>query len=140
MTAAHPLVAALRAEFAAVYLYGLIAGRASHGGHRDEIARLEALYAAHRLRRDQLVALITARQLTPPAPAVAYRPPVDPVSPSTRTACARDVEVRCETVYAQLVGATTGTERAFAIAALSATSSAAVTLGQPRRAFPGLTV
>lgn len=140
MTPTSALGAALRAEFAAVYLYGLIGGRASRGGKPAEIAHLNSLYAAHRLRRDQLIALLDALKVTPPAPAVAYVPPIDPVSPATRTACARQIEVRCEAIYAQLVAATTGAQRAFALNALSAVSTAAVTLGQKPGAFPGLTI
>jgi len=138
MTAAEALKAALKAEYAAVYLYGVIGGRASRGGKPTEIARIAANYAAHRQRRDQLLALLAARGATPPAPAVAYLPPVDPVSPTTRTACAREIEVSCESVYAQLIAATTGPERAFAINALSGVSVAAATLGQEPAAFPGL--
>lgn len=138
MTPTEALVAALRAEFAAVYLYGLIGGRASRGGQPAEIARLERLYAAHRMRRDQLIAFLGTRNVSPPGPAVAYTPPIDPVSPSTRAACARRIEVRSESIYAQLVAATAGPERAFAISALASVSSAAATLGQRPTAFPGL--
>jgi hypothetical protein len=138
MSAANALVAALKAEYAAVYLYGLIGGRASRGGKPAEIARINAMYAAHRTRRDQLIALLAARKVAVPAPAVAYTPPVDPTAASTRTACARQIEVRSESIYVQLVAATAGTERAFAINALSSVSTAAAALGQPASAFPGL--
>ena len=140
MTPTTALVAALKAEFSAVYLYGLIGGRASRGGKPAEIARLNNLYAAHRMRRDQLIAFLGSRNVSPPAPAVAYTPPIDPVSPMTRAACARQIEVRSESIYVQLVAATTGPERAFAITALASVSSAAVTLGQAPNAFPGLTL
>lgn len=138
MTPLHALIAALKAEYAAVYLYGLLGGRASRGGKPAEIARIASLYAAHRMRRDQLIAMLGARRVTPPIPAVAYTPPIDPVSMSTRTACAREVELRSESIYTQLVAATAGSERAFAINALAAVSTAAVTLGQTPSAFPGL--
>lgn len=138
MTPTDALVAALRAEYAAVYLYGLIGGRASRGGKPAELARIDNLYATHRMRRDQLIAFLNTRQMTAPAPAVAYRPPINPVSPSTRTACARQIEIRSETIYTQLVAATTGSERAFAINALASVSTAAVALGQAPGAFPGL--
>lgn len=140
MTPANALTAALRAEYAAVYLYGLIGGRASRGGKPAEIARINSLYAAHRLRRDQLIALLAARGLTPPSPAVAYTPPVDPINAASRTACARLLEVGSEATYVQLVAASTGPERAFAINALSAVSTAAVSLGQTASAFPGLSL
>lgn len=135
MNADDALSAALKAEFAAVYLYGLLGGRASRGGSPAEIARINASYAAHRMRRDQLLAFLGDNA---PAPAVAYTPPVDPTSPKTRTACAHAIEVGCEAVYAQLVEATTGSQRAFAINALSSVSTAAVAVGQTPLAFPGL--
>ena len=138
MTSTSALLAALRAEYAAVYLYGLIGGRASRGGKPAELKRIGDSYAAHRMRRDQLLAFLSARGVAAPSPAVAYRPPIDPASLTSRTSCARMIEERCETVYAQLVTAATGTERAFAMSALSATSVAAVAVGQQPSAFPGL--
>jgi len=137
MTATAALKAALEAEFAAVYLYGLIGGRASRGGKPAEIARINANYATHRTRRDQLLAFLGTDA---PAPAVAYTPPVDPTTPKTRTACAQAVEVGCEAIYADLVAATTGSQRAFAIKALASVSTAAGELGQQAVAFPGLTL
>lgn len=140
MTASSALVAALRAEFAAVYLYGLIGGRASRDGKAEELRRIDAGYAAHRLRRDQLLSFLAARGVSAPAPAAAYTPPIDPATATDRTACARLIEMRCEAIYADLVASVTGPERAFAISALSAASVAATTLGQLPSAFPGLTL
>ncbi|HWU33039.1 MAG TPA: DUF4439 domain-containing protein [Marmoricola sp.] len=137
MKAVDALKAALEAEFAAVYLYGLIGGRASRGGKPVEITRINASFAAHRMRRDQLLAFLGEDA---PAPAVAYIPPVDPTSLKTRTACANAIEVGCEAVYAQLVAATAGSQRAFAINALSSVSAAAIGVGQTPSAFPGLTL
>lgn len=133
----YALKAALNAEFAAVYLYGLIGGRASRGGTPAEVARINASYAAHRARRDQLLTFLGD---SAPTPAVAYTPPVDPTTLDARTACANAIEVRCEAVYAQLVAATSGSQRAFAINALTSVSTAAVVVGQAPIAFPGLTL
>lgn len=135
MTPVDALTDALRAEYAAVYVYGLLGGRASRGGKPAEIARITDLYTAHRTRRDQLMAFLGEAA---PAPAVAYAPPVDPTSPATRAACARTIEEGCEAIYAQLVAATTGAQRAFAINALTSVSTSAATLGQRPSAFPGL--
>ena len=140
MSAQDSLITALQGEYAAVYLYGLIGGRADRDDDSAEITRINTVYAAHRLRRDQLIAFLTARGLTVPAPAVAYTPPVDPTDAAHRTACAQQIEVRLEPIYAQLVGATTGPERAFALTALSSVSAAAVQVGQAPTAFPGLTL
>jgi len=138
MTPNVALFAALRAEYAAVYLYGLIGGRASRGGKPAEIARWNALYSAHQLRRDQLITFLTADGVPLPSPAVAYAAPIDPVSAATRAACAREIEIGCERIYARVVSATTGTQRAFGMKALTAVSTAAATLGQTPSAFPGL--
>lgn len=137
MNTTNALKAALEAEFAAVYLYGLLGGRASRGGSPTEVARINATYAAHRMRRDQLLVFLGNDA---PAPAVAYAPPVDPTSLDTRTSCANAIEVRCEAIYSQLVAATTGSQRAFAINALTSVSTAAVAVGQAPLAFPGLTL
>ena len=137
MNSDDALKAALDAEYAAVYLYGLIGGRASRNGTPAELARINASYAAHRTRRDQLLTFLGDKA---PAPAVAYTPPVNPTSFDTRTECANAIEVRCEAVYTQLVAATSGSQRAFAISALSSVSVAAVAVGQPPVAFPGLTL
>lgn len=146
MTAVTPsaptvaLTAALHAEFAAVYLYGLLGGRASRDAKPGELKRIREGYAAHRLRRDQLLAFLATRGVPTPSPAAAYVAPVDPVSPTSRTACARLIEERCESVYAHLIAAATGPERAFAMSALSATSVAAAVLGQRPSPFPGMVV
>ena len=137
VTPSSALLAALRAEFAAVYLYGLIGGRAVRDAKPAELQRIRDGYAAHRMRRDQLLAFLAARGVAAPAPAVAYEAPVDPVSPASRSACARLIEERGESVYAHLVAAVTGPERAFAMSALSATSVAAAALGQRPGPFPG---
>lgn len=129
------LTAALDAEYAAVYLYGLIGGRASRDGAKDEIARINAAYQVHVNRRDELLTFVGSNA---PAPAVAYVPPIDPVTPASRTACAREIESRLEAVYTQMIAATTGTQRQFAVSTLTDVSKAAVALGQTPTAFPGL--
>lgn len=138
LTPVAALDAAVRAEFAAVYLYGLIGGRAARDAKPAEKTQIDAHYAAHRLRRDQLLAFLAARAVPAPVPAVAYTAPVDPVSAATRAACSRLIEEHCTTIYAQLVASVSGAERAFAMNALSATAVTAVALGQPASAFPGL--
>lgn len=140
MDAVAALTSALKAEFASVYLYGLLGARANRDGTKTEIAQIDALYASHRLRRDQLTAFLSTRQVALPAPAVAYTPPIDPTDATSRAACALDIETRSEPVYAQLVAATSGPERAFALTALSAVAIAAAQLGQKPTAFPGLTL
>lgn len=140
MLAQDFLIAALEGEYAAVYLYGLIGGRADRDNDSGEITRINTTYAAHRLRRDQLIAFLDARSVNVPPPAVAYTPPVDPTDATQRTACAQQIEARLEPIYAQLVGAVTGPERAFALTALSSVSTAAVQVGQAPTAFPGLTL
>lgn len=138
LTPVRALDAAVRAEFAAVYLYGLIGGRASRSGKAAELVRIDASYAAHRLRRDQLLAFLTARGVPAPVPAVAYTAPMNPISVATRTGCSRLIEEHCASIYAQLVAAVEGPERAFAMNALAATAVAAVALGQRPSPFPGL--
>lgn len=132
------LVAALRGEFAAVYLYALIGGRAYRGGTGAERQSYADAVKTHSVRRDQLVAMLGGAPATVPIPDVAYSPPVDPVDQESRTRCARAIENRLEALYAQIVAATTGPSRAFAMRALAEVSSAAAHLGEEPEAFPGL--
>ena len=62
------LLEVLAAEHAAVYGYGVL------GARLDDRSRPAALLAddAHRARRDSLIAALTARGITPPAPPASY--------------------------------------------------------------------
>ena len=68
MTEADALTAALQAEHAIIYAYGVL------GARLDEATRAQALtaYDAHRVLRDRLTAALRARSLPVPGPATSY--------------------------------------------------------------------
>ncbi|CAM4039749.1 MULTISPECIES: ferritin-like domain-containing protein [Tsukamurella] len=82
-------VAALQAEYAAVYLYGVVDAYASPA-RRGEIAK----YAAeHRAQRDSLVSALGGAGVQVPVAAPAYTPPepvTDPVSAAKVAAAVED--------------------------------------------------
>jgi hypothetical protein len=68
----------------------------------------------------------------------AYDVPRDATTPAQITAEALRVERACTATYAGLVAATTGGDRAWAIATLSAGALAQLTFGGPPVPLPGL--
>lgn len=101
------LQAALGAEHAAVYGYGVVGGLI--GGARMGEAR--AAYDAHRARRDELARAVRALGGTPVAAAAGYALPF-PVSDSDAAVrLAAELEERVAGVYSDLVRATLGERR-----------------------------
>ena len=110
------LGAALAAEEAAVYAYGVLGVRLDGDG---EVAEARSAEQAHRQRRDYLVTrLDQARASAAPSPA-GYRLPF----PVTDRASALRLAVRVEDGVAQawrpVLPVTTGTDRTAALAALT---------------------
>lgn len=126
--------AALAAEHAAVYGYGVV------GGKIDEPRRKEAraAYDAHRARRDDLAR--TARDLgaTPRAAAAGYALPFAVSDGASAGRLAAELEERVAGAYADLVRATSGARRHAAADALRDTAVRAVRWRGGSVAFPGL--
>lgn len=112
------LAAALAAEHAAIYAYGLIGVRLD--GAAAEQAR--SAEAAHRARRDQLVVLLTDRGASPPPPEPAYAVPFAVTDRASALRLAIEVEERAGAVWRAALAATTGTQRNQALAALTDTA------------------
>src|SRR4051794_26801926 len=108
------LQAALAAEHAAVYGYGVV------GGRIDEKRRTEArsAYDAHRARRDALTREIRDLGGTPAAAAAAYALPFPVPDPAAAVRLAAELEERVAGVYADLVRAAGGELRRSAAGAL----------------------
>lgn len=87
----------LDAEHAAVYAYGVVGARA--GGRRSSAS---AGYNAHRARRDQIRALITARGGTPSESGAAYELPFPVIAASDAARLAAVVEDRVTAAYLEL--------------------------------------
>lgn len=134
------LLDALRAEYAAIYAYGLIAAYASR-----ERTRLVAEYsAAHRARRDTTFDLLKAAGVTPPPPDAAYTTPFpvnDPI-PAANLA----VTVESDTAVAWRAVVERAGDPALRGAGIDALTECAVRLATwqtilgvnpPTNAFPG---
>ncbi|MEW2086082.1 DUF4439 domain-containing protein [Streptomyces sp. NPDC005283] len=126
--------AALAAEHAAVYGYGVVGGRIGD----DREAEAKAAYAAHRARRDALER--TARDLggAPAAAAPAYALPFLVPDAAAAVRLAAVLEDRVAGVYSDLVRASEGPLRREAAGALSEAAVRAVRWRGSGVAFPGL--
>ncbi|WP_073947678.1 ferritin-like domain-containing protein [Streptomyces kebangsaanensis] len=128
------LQAALAAEHAAVYGYGVVGGRVQESRRTEA----RAAYDAHRARRDALVRVVRDLGGRPVAAAAAYALPF-PVPDSTAAVrFAAELEERVAGVYSDLVRASTGERRREAAGALREAAVRAVRWRGESVAFPGL--
>ncbi|HET7327330.1 MAG TPA: ferritin-like domain-containing protein [Nocardioidaceae bacterium] len=130
-----PLQTALAAEHAAVFAYGVIGavlGAASEAADADLAA---AGYAAHRRRRDQLIARLGQDAVAAEA---AYALPFDVDSERSARRLGRLVEQRCAAVYADVVSRTAGEARMLAATALTDCAVRGLGWGVEPEPFPGL--
>ncbi|HZB30133.1 MAG TPA: ferritin-like domain-containing protein [Streptosporangiaceae bacterium] len=139
MSGADPLAAlqaALAAEHAAVYGYG-VAGARLRDDARDAA---RTLWAAHRAKRDRLADLITARRGDPVAAAAAYRLPVQVTSPRTAGLLMAAMEDMLATAYLGLVGVDDARLRALGAQSMQEAAMRACRwrAAPPSSAFPGL--
>ncbi|MEV4998367.1 ferritin-like domain-containing protein [Streptomyces niveus] len=127
--------AALAAEHAAVYGYGVVGGRVG-----DE-RRPEATnaYDAHRARRDTLARTVRDLGGKPLAAAAAYALPFEVPDSAAAVRLATDIEDRIAGVYSDLVRAAEGPLRQDAAGALREAAVRAVRWRGSGVAFPGLT-
>jgi hypothetical protein len=134
MRAVAALQAALAAEQAAIYGYG-VAG--AHLG-RVEQATAQQYWTAHRKARDTLTAMIAARGARPAAAAAYYDLPF----PVTGTASASALAVRLEdgvtAAYLNLVAVDDASLRTFGALAMQAAAERAARWRGSTIPFPGL--
>ncbi|MER5586996.1 ferritin-like domain-containing protein [Streptomyces asoensis] len=128
------LQAALAAEHAAVYGYGVV------GGRIGEARRAEArsAYDAHRARRDALARGVRDLGAEPVAASAGYALPFPVTDPVTAVGLAAELEERVAGVYSDLVRAAGGARRREAAAALREAAVRAVRWRGGSVAFPGL--
>ncbi|MEU6687652.1 ferritin-like domain-containing protein [Streptomyces sp. NPDC046832] len=126
--------AALAAEHAAVYGYGVVGGKIGDG------KRAEALtaYDAHRARRDALVREVKDLGGRPVAASAGYALPFQVPDSAAAVRLAAELEDRVAGVYADLVRAAGGGRRALAVEALREAAVRAVRWRGESVAFPGL--
>ncbi|GGT41860.1 ferritin-like domain-containing protein [Streptomyces chromofuscus] len=128
------LQAALAAEHAVVYGYGVVGARI--GEKRRTEAR--AAYDAHRARRDALAREVRALGAEPVAAAAGYALPFQVTDGETAVRLAAELEDRVAGVYSDLVRAADGGRRGLAAAALREAAVRAVRWRGRSVAFPGL--
>lgn len=129
------LQAALAAEHAAVYGYGVVGGRV--GEESREAAR--TAYEAHKARRNALRRRVRDLGGTPEPSAAAYALPFDVPDAEAAVRLAAALEDGVAAVYADLVRASEGDRRRDAAAALREAAIRAVRWRGTGVAFPGLT-
>ena len=126
--------AALAAEHAAVYGYGVVGGRVAAA--REAEAR--QAYDAHRAARDALVRTVTDLGGVPVAAAPGYELPFPLADAAAAVRLAAFLEDRVAGAYGDLVRASTAGVRRDAAAALRQAAVRAVRWSGESVAFPGL--
>ncbi|MFC7932024.1 ferritin-like domain-containing protein [Streptomyces cinereoruber] len=134
MSALDATQAALAAEHAAVYGYGVVGGRIG----TERRAEATAAYEAHRARREVLRRAVRDLGGTPAAAAAAYALPFRVTDPAGAVRLAAVLEDRVAGVYSDLVRATEGPARREAAAALKEAAVRAVRWRGGDVTFPGL--
>jgi hypothetical protein len=126
--------AALRAEHAAVYGYGVVGGRVGDGRQ----AEARDAFEAHRARRDELVRAVRDLGAEPAAAEAAYALPFEVPDGAAAERLAAELEDRLAAVYADLVRAGEGERRRAAADALRDAAIRAARWRGGGVAFPGL--
>ncbi|PWI15110.1 DUF4439 domain-containing protein [Streptomyces sp. Act143] len=128
------LQAALAAEHAAVYGYGVVGGRIREGRRTEA----RSAYDAHRARRDLLAREVRDLGGTPVAAAAGYALPFPVPDSEAAVRLAAELEDRVAGVYSDLVRAAVDERRAMAAEALREAAVRAVRWRGESVAFPGL--
>ncbi|MBZ6478048.1 ferritin-like domain-containing protein [Streptomyces griseocarneus] len=126
--------AALAAEHAAVYGFGVVGGRVEE----ERSAQAREAYDAHRARRDVMSRAVRALGAEPEAASAAYALPFPVTDGASAVRLAAELERRLAAVYADLVRASTGSLRREAAAGLREAAVRAVRWSGGSVAFPGL--
>ncbi|MEU7283286.1 ferritin-like domain-containing protein [Streptomyces sp. NPDC045431] len=134
MSALDAVQAALAAEHAAVYGYGVVGARVGE----ERRAEATAAYAAHRARRDALARTVRDLGGRPAAAAAGYALPFPVPDAAAAVRLAAELEDRVAGVYADLVRASEGPLRREAAGALREAAVRAVRWRGSGVAFPGL--
>nr|WP_167518097.1 ferritin-like domain-containing protein [Kitasatospora cineracea] len=125
--------AALAAEHAAVYGYGVVGAFLPTGPQREDA---RSGYSAHQARRDVWQRLLAAGGASPTAAAPGYRLPFAVKDPATAAQLAAHLETQLTAAYADLAATTALREQAAA--ALREAALRAAHWGADLPALPGL--
>jgi hypothetical protein len=138
MTPLEAMQRALAGEHAALYVFGVLGGRASASRQPGLLDAVTAAYTTHRGRRDRLTTMVRAAGGEPVAAAVSYRLPNPCRTSGQLRSAALTVERRCADVYAAMVGSTAHADREWAIRALSDCAVRQLSFGGAPAPYPGL--
>ncbi len=145
MTPVQALQRTLAGEHAALYVYGVLGGRVSDSAHPRLAERLTSAYTTHRGRRDELTDRVRAAGEDPVAAEVSYELPgtdrpglAAQLDAAAITAAALVTEQRCAVTYAEAVGATSGADRRWAVAALTDAAVRELGFGGAPQPWPGV--
>ncbi|MEU4533467.1 ferritin-like domain-containing protein [Streptosporangium sp. NPDC023825] len=128
------LGAALAAEHAAVYAYGVLAARTTG---RLRVA-MTTVYNAHRARRDQLRTMTIAAGGTPAEPKAVYELPATPSSAAQAVELAVLVERGVTGAYLELAASPDPALRKMAALAMQECAVRSYSLRPEIEAFPGM--
>lgn len=128
------LQAALAAEHAAVYGYGVAGAMLTGAGQAD--ARAD--WTAHQVARDRLEAMLTERGATPVAASPAYALPFPVTSAAAAIKLAAALENGVTRAYLGLVAVSDAALRSFAAQAMQASANRAAAWSGSTVAFPGM--
>ncbi|MDT0396003.1 MULTISPECIES: ferritin-like domain-containing protein [Streptomyces] len=128
------LQAALAAEHAAVYGYGVVGGRIGEGRRTEA----RTAYDAHRARRDALVRAVADTGAEPVAAAAGYALPFQVLDAASAVRLAARLEDRVAGVYGDLVRASEGERRRGAAEAMREAAVRSVRWSGGSVPFPGL--
>lgn len=131
------LQAALAAEQAAAYGYGVVGSRLPQGSAAQAMAGND--WVAHLRVIDELTAMIRGRGATPVSAAVAYQLPLSVQSAPQAHALAALLEDRLTQTYLAVVALPEGGLRTFGAEQVRATALRAEAWRGTTEAFPGLT-
>lgn len=134
MNQPEALIAAINGEAAAVYAYGLLGPQLDVP--TQSLAR--SSMNAHRQRELSLRAKLDVVGGSQPGAAVAYEAPFPINDAASAKELAGLVEMRLAATYADLAGASTGSDRNDAVLAARESAVRGITWGAPTAAFPGL--
>ena len=126
--------AALGAEHAAVYGYGVVGGKIGEARQREA----REAYDAHRARRDALTRTVRGLGGTPTVAAAGYTLPFQVTDSDSAERLAAELEERVAGVYSDLVRASGRDRRGTAAEALREAAVRAVRWRGGSVAFPGL--
>jgi Domain of unknown function (DUF4439) len=128
------LQVALAAEHAAAYGYGVAGAHLNGRGQQEALAD----WNAHRARRDQLAATLTAQGAVPVAAAAAYQLPFPVTSPRSAAALAAVIEDGVTRAYLGIVALPAQGLRIFGALAMQDCAVRAAQWRGATVAFPGL--